>query len=95
MITNISREGQADDKGFSNIFIVHSVSAISRVDKPGRESKNPSSEDGRKTPQKNFRQFLAEASEEQKESAKGFSHATYGRDCMIHFFTYQPEKYRC
>lgn len=94
LLEHISKEGTADEKGFSNTFIVHSVAAVSMVDRVTRDRQD-SSQNKQKDQPKNFSQFLAKATEEQKQATGSFSTMTYDRNCMVRFFTYQPVKYRC
>jgi len=81
-------------KGFSGIFIVQSIAPVPTVNKVKREHRNSADSGSKRKPGRNFSEFLTKASEENEEASLHFSTATYGRDSMIHFFTYQPKEYR-
>lgn len=81
-------------KGFTGIFMVHSVAAVPNVGKVKREHNNPAyigaSENSSSG---SFAQALEHAKEEVQNSPMDCVTTTYGRDCMMRTFYYQPREY--
>ncbi len=81
-------------KGFTGIFMVHSVAAVPNVGKVKREHYN-SAYIGASENSSNgsFAQALKHAKEEVQDSPMDCVTTTYGRDCMMQTFFYQPREY--
>lgn len=81
-------------KGFTGIFMVHSVAAVPNAGKVKREHYNPAyigvSE---KSSSGSFAQALEHAKEEVQNSPMDCVTTTYGRDLMMRTFYYQPREY--
>lgn len=79
--------------GITGIFMVQAVVGASLADKVKRDSdKSNGSDLGRKRENSLFAQILEEKEEEQK-AAMNCHTVTYGRDCRIRTFQYQPIEY--
>lgn len=75
--------------------MVQSVAAVSGVGKIRREPRD-SFYSGTKEKEsiENFAQIFEEAKQETRNTSIGCHTTTYGRDCKIRTFLYQPGKYR-
>lgn len=81
-------------KGFTGIFMVHSVAAVPSVGKTRREHYNPTfTEVSENSSNGSFAQALEHAKEESQNSPMDCVTTTYGRDCMMRTFHYQPREY--
>lgn len=81
-------------KGFTGIFMVHSVEAVSTVGRIKREHQSPVySGNVANSSNGSFAQVLERAKEETQESPMNCVTTTYGRDCKMRTFFYQPREY--
>ncbi|MDE7249587.1 MAG: hypothetical protein K2N82_06810 [Lachnospiraceae bacterium] len=81
-------------KGFTGIFMVHSVAAVPNVGKVKREHYNPTfTEVSENSSNGSFAQALKHAKEESQSPSMDCVTTTYGRDCMMRTFYYQPREY--
>lgn len=81
--------------GFSGIFMVASVAAVTGVSKTRRdERREPSSELKKKNAEKLFSSILEERTQENKADVVDCRTTTYGRDSKMQSFLYQTKEYR-
>ena len=81
-------------KGFTGIFMVHSVLAIPSTGYVKRElSGSPYEQPDRKQQTSSFSQILDEKLEEQKTASMNCQTTTYGNDRRIHTFQYLAREY--
>lgn len=81
-------------KGLTDIFMVHTVTAVSltkKVSKDARRSSNSYSSP-QQTPH-TFSNFLEEEINELKAAPNNCHTVTYGNDLKLHTFLYQPREY--
>lgn len=75
--------------------MVQSVAAVSGVGRIRREHRNTSySGMKEKEANDNFAQVLEEAKKETRNTSMNCHTTTYGRDCKMRTFLYQPGEYR-
>ncbi|MCM1126902.1 MAG: hypothetical protein NC429_10570 [Lachnospiraceae bacterium] len=74
--------------------MVHSVAAVPNVGRVKREHRNFSYYGDKETASnESFAQVLERAKEETQESPMNCVTTTYGRDCKMRTFFYQPREY--
>ena len=82
-------------KGFSSIFMVQSVAAVSKTGKIKRDQqKTFDSESGNQSSNGSFAKVLENAKREAQNAPMDCHTTTYGRDSRIQTFFYQPREYR-
>lgn len=81
--------------GFSSIFMVTSVAAVSGVHKTGRDERRDAYSDSKKgNAEKLFASILDDSVKEKKADVVDCRTTTYGRDSMMQNFLYQTREYR-
>lgn len=79
--------------GFSGIFMVTSVAAVSGVYKTGRDERRDA-HSGSKKKEKLFASILEESAKENRAEAVDCKTTTYGRDSRMQNYLYQTREYR-
>ncbi|MDE5588896.1 MAG: hypothetical protein K2J60_07105 [Acetatifactor sp.] len=81
--------------GFSSIFMVASVAAVSGVSKTKRDERRDAYSDSKKrNAEKLFASILEDSAKESKADVVDCRTTTYGRDSMMQSFLYQTREYR-
>ena len=81
--------------GFSGIFMVASVAAVSGVNRTGRDERRDAHSDSKKKDaERLFASILEDSAKESKANVVDCRTTTYGRDSMMQNFLYQTREYR-
>ncbi len=81
--------------GFSGIFMVASVTAVTGVSKTRRDERRETSSDLKKKGADNlFASILEESTQESKADVVDCRTTTYGRDSKMQNYLYQTKEYR-
>lgn len=89
------RGGITAAKGLTDIYMVHSVTAVSLTKKVSEDSRRtPDSYSSKKQTPHTFSSFLEEEIQELKAAPNNCHTVTYGTDRKLHTFLYQPRDYQ-
>lgn len=80
--------------GFSSIFMVASVTAVSGVSKTKRDERRDANSDSKKKNAERLFASILENSAKEKANEVDCRTTTYGRDSMMQNFLYQTREYR-